>query len=112
MRVHQAVVSARAVLFDFDFTLADSSDGVVVCMNHALGRLGHPSGPRGRHPQDHRARPSHGARDSGGRGVEVAGGRVLRSLRQEGGRGDGRQHDVSAGARQWYYGRCMVAAIG
>ena len=44
-RVHPAVASARAVLFDFDFTLADSSDGVVVCMNHALGRLGLPPAP-------------------------------------------------------------------
>lgn len=44
-RVHPAVAPARAVLFDFDFTLADSSDGVVVCMNHALGRLGLPPAP-------------------------------------------------------------------
>ena len=44
-RVHHAVASARAVLFDFDFTLADSSEGVVVCMNHALGRLGLPPAP-------------------------------------------------------------------
>ena len=43
--VHHAVASARAVLFDFDFTLADSSEGVVVCMNHALGRLGLPPAP-------------------------------------------------------------------
>ncbi|MCY3942436.1 MAG: HAD-IA family hydrolase [Gemmatimonadetes bacterium] len=45
MRVHPAVAPARAVLFDFDFTLADSSEGVVVCMNHALGRLGLPPAP-------------------------------------------------------------------
>ena len=38
--IHPAVAPARAVLFDFDFTLADSSEGIVVCMNHALGRLG------------------------------------------------------------------------
>ncbi|MXX33205.1 MAG: HAD-IA family hydrolase [Gemmatimonadetes bacterium] len=44
-RVHPAVAPARAVLFDFDFTLADSSEGVVVCMNHALGRLGLPPAP-------------------------------------------------------------------
>ncbi|MYH51692.1 MAG: HAD hydrolase-like protein, partial [Gemmatimonadetes bacterium] len=44
-RVHATVASARAVLFDFDFTLADSSEGVVVCMNHALGRLGLPPAP-------------------------------------------------------------------
>ena len=40
--MNQAVVAARAVLFDFDFTLADSSEGIVVCMNHALARLGLP----------------------------------------------------------------------
>ena len=43
--VHPAIAPARAVLFDFDFTLADSSEGVVVCMNHALGRLGLPPAP-------------------------------------------------------------------
>ena len=41
----RAVAHARAVLFDFDFTLADSSEGVVVCMNYALGRLGLPPAP-------------------------------------------------------------------
>ena len=40
--VHDAASDARAVLFDFDFTLADSSGGVVVCANHALARLGLP----------------------------------------------------------------------
>ena len=40
--MNQAVAAARAVLFDFDFTLADSSEGIVVCMNHALARLGLP----------------------------------------------------------------------
>ena len=40
--MNQAVAAARAVLFDFDFTLADSSEGIVVCMNHALDRLGLP----------------------------------------------------------------------
>ena len=43
--IHQAIAPARAVLFDFDFTLADSSEGIVVCMNHALGRLGLPPAP-------------------------------------------------------------------
>ena len=43
--LHPAIASARAVLFDFDFTLADSSEGVVVCMNHALDRLGLPPAP-------------------------------------------------------------------
>lgn len=31
----------RAVIFDFDFTLADSSAGVVECINYALTRLGY-----------------------------------------------------------------------
>ena len=44
-RLHPSVASARAVLFDFDYTLADSSEGVVACMNHALGRLGLPPAP-------------------------------------------------------------------
>lgn len=43
--IHQAIAPARAVLFDFDFTLADSAEGIVVCMNHALGRLGLPPAP-------------------------------------------------------------------
>ena len=43
--IHPAVAPFRAVLFDFDFTLADSSPGIVVCMNHALGRLGLPPAP-------------------------------------------------------------------
>lgn len=43
--IHPAVADARAVFFDFDFTLADSSPGVVVCMNHALARLGLPPAP-------------------------------------------------------------------
>lgn len=30
----------RAVIFDFDYTLADSSEGIVECVNHALVRLG------------------------------------------------------------------------
>ena len=43
--MNHAVAAARAVLFDFDFTLADSSEGIVVCMNHALARLGLPPAP-------------------------------------------------------------------
>ena len=43
--MNRAVAAARAVLFDFDFTLADSSEGIVVCMNHALARLGLPPAP-------------------------------------------------------------------
>lgn len=32
--------SPRAVIFDFDYTLADSSEGVVACVDHALAGLG------------------------------------------------------------------------
>jgi len=32
--------SMRAVLFDFDFTLADSEDAIVECVNHALTNMG------------------------------------------------------------------------
>jgi phosphoglycolate phosphatase len=32
----------RAVLFDFDYTLGDSSDGIVACVNHALLDLDRP----------------------------------------------------------------------
>ena len=35
--LHRAIAPARAVLFDFDFTLADSSEGVVVCMKSRAG---------------------------------------------------------------------------
>jgi phosphoglycolate phosphatase len=35
----------RAVVFDFDYTLADSSHGVVECVNFALGNLGLPAVP-------------------------------------------------------------------
>jgi phosphoglycolate phosphatase len=33
----------RAVLFDFDYTLADSSAGIHDCMNHALAEMGLPA---------------------------------------------------------------------
>ena len=32
----------QSVVFDFDYTLADSSEGVIECANYALGRLGLP----------------------------------------------------------------------
>ena len=32
----------QAIIFDFDYTLADSSSGVIECINFALGRLGLP----------------------------------------------------------------------
>jgi phosphoglycolate phosphatase len=34
------------VSFDFDYTLADSSEGTVACANHALDELGLPRAPR------------------------------------------------------------------
>ena len=37
-----AVPDVQSVIFDFDYTLADSSDGVIECANHALRRLGLP----------------------------------------------------------------------
>lgn len=33
----------KSVVFDFDYTLADSSDGVIECVGYALGRLGLPA---------------------------------------------------------------------
>ena len=38
--VHPAVADAEAVLFDFDFTLADSSAGIITCINYALAEMG------------------------------------------------------------------------
>lgn len=32
----------RAVIFDFDYTLGDSSQGIVLSVNHALAQMGHP----------------------------------------------------------------------
>lgn len=36
----------RAILFDFDFTLADSTAGAVECANHALVACGYPAAER------------------------------------------------------------------
>jgi phosphoglycolate phosphatase len=38
-------MSYRAVLFDFDYTLADSSAGIHDCLNYALAQMGLPSAP-------------------------------------------------------------------
>lgn len=38
--IHPAVDGAEAVLFDFDFTLADSSAGIITCINYALSEMG------------------------------------------------------------------------
>lgn len=35
-----AASNTRAVIFDFDYTLADSSAGAVECINYALGKMG------------------------------------------------------------------------
>ena len=39
-KVHQEVQAGRAVIFDFDYTLADSSHGIIECINFALGKMG------------------------------------------------------------------------
>ena len=33
----------KAVIFDFDYTLGDSTKGIVLCMNHAFAQMGYPS---------------------------------------------------------------------
>ena len=37
------IMSIKAILFDFDFTLAESSAGAIECVNHALVQLGLPA---------------------------------------------------------------------
>ncbi len=41
--VNQKLPRFSAVIFDFDYTLADSSRGVLECVNHALSKLGIPA---------------------------------------------------------------------
>ena len=43
--IHPAIRDSKAVLFDFDFTLADSSVGIIACINYALTRIGLPESP-------------------------------------------------------------------
>lgn len=43
--IHPAVRDSKAVLFDFDFTLADSSVGIIACINYGLTKLGLPEAP-------------------------------------------------------------------
>ena len=43
MSVYPSIADVQSVIFDFDYTLADSSDGVIECVNYALGRLGLPA---------------------------------------------------------------------
>ncbi len=38
----RAKPTVQAIIFDFDYTLADSSSGVIACFNFALGKLGLP----------------------------------------------------------------------
>lgn len=38
--------ATRAVIFDFDYTLADSSEGIVECINYALAGMGLACAPR------------------------------------------------------------------
>ena len=40
--IHAAIRDSKAVLFDFDFTLADSSVGIITCINYALTKIGLP----------------------------------------------------------------------
>ena len=40
--VHTSLLDVKAVLFDFDFTLADSSVGIITCINYGLTQLGLP----------------------------------------------------------------------
>lgn len=42
---NSAVSAVQSVIFDFDYTLADSSEGVIECANYALARLGLPAAP-------------------------------------------------------------------
>ena len=46
IEVNPAISDAKAVLFDFDFTLADSSEGIIACINYGLTKLGLPEAPR------------------------------------------------------------------
>ena len=48
MRTEAGIIGGakfRAVMFDFDLTLADSTAGAIECINHALQRLGLPYAP-------------------------------------------------------------------
>ncbi len=44
-RARRAIRDAKAVLFDFDFTLADSSVGIVACVNYAMEKIGLSAAP-------------------------------------------------------------------
>ena len=40
MSAYPSIADVQSVIFDFDYTLADSSEGVIECANYALRRLG------------------------------------------------------------------------
>jgi len=37
------MIKYKAVFFDFDYTLADSSKAVIECINYALQKMGYPN---------------------------------------------------------------------
>ena len=41
--VIKKIDSVKCLLFDFDYTLADSSEGIIECINHAFTMLGMPA---------------------------------------------------------------------
>ena len=43
MSAYPSIAYVQSVIFDFDYTLADSSEGVIECANYALRRLGLPA---------------------------------------------------------------------
>ncbi|MYC05883.1 MAG: HAD-IA family hydrolase [Chloroflexi bacterium] len=43
MSAYPSIADVQSIIFDFDYTLADSSDGVIECANYALRRLGLPT---------------------------------------------------------------------
>ncbi|MFX1375406.1 MAG: HAD family hydrolase [Promethearchaeota archaeon] len=45
MNIQNRFINFRGIIFDFDFTLADSSKGVEECVNYALNRLGYEEFP-------------------------------------------------------------------
>jgi phosphoglycolate phosphatase len=39
----KSIMTKRAIIFDFDLTLADATKGIYLCMNHALNYFGYPT---------------------------------------------------------------------
>ncbi len=46
-KLHASIADADAIVFDFDFTLADSSAGIIACVNYALAEMGLHRAPDG-----------------------------------------------------------------